>query len=78
MEAARRKGVLPNDVKTDTVASTDQPADADVRDMHRVVTGETLRSIAKQYGVSVDTLKNANGINSNSVRTGTMLVIPNS
>jgi N-acetylmuramoyl-L-alanine amidase len=78
MEAARRKGVLPNDAKTDTVASTDQPADADVRDMHRVVTGETLRSIAKQYGVSVDTLKNANGINSNSVRTGTMLVIPNS
>ncbi|HKT28314.1 N-acetylmuramoyl-L-alanine amidase [Dyella sp.] len=78
MEAARRKGVLPNDAKTDAVASTDQPADADVRDMHRVVTGETLRSIAKQYGVSVDTLKSANGINSNSVRTGTMLVIPNS
>jgi N-acetylmuramoyl-L-alanine amidase len=78
MEAARRKGVLPNDAKTDTVASADQPADADVRDMHRVVTGETLRSIAKQYGVSLDTLKSANGINSNSVRTGTMLVIPNS
>ena len=78
MEAARRKGVLPNDAKADTIASTDQAADADVRDMHRVVNGETLRSIAKQYGVSVDTLKSANGINSNSVRTGTMLVIPNS
>jgi N-acetylmuramoyl-L-alanine amidase len=77
MEAARRKGVVV-DAKTDAVASADEPADNDVRDMHRVADGETLRSIAKQYGVSVDTLKTANGINSNSVRTGTMLVIPNS
>ncbi|GLQ88690.1 N-acetylmuramoyl-L-alanine amidase [Dyella flagellata] len=78
MEAARRKGVLPNDAKSDTVASTGEAADADVRDMHRVANGETLRSIAKQYGVSVDSLKNVNGISSNSVRIGTMLVIPNS
>lgn len=77
MEAARRKGVVV-DAKTDAVASVDEPADNDVRDMHRVADGETLRSIAKQYGVSVDTLKTANGINSNSVRTGTMLVIPSS
>jgi N-acetylmuramoyl-L-alanine amidase len=77
MEAARRKGVVV-DAKTDAVASADEPADNDVRDMHRVADGETLRSIAKQYGVSLDTLKTANGINSNSVRTGTMLVIPNS
>ncbi|HUA81485.1 MAG TPA: N-acetylmuramoyl-L-alanine amidase [Dyella sp.] len=81
MEAARRKGLLVADNDTsgkmsDTVASAAEPADADVRDMHRVETGETLRSIAKQYGVSVDSLKSVNGINSNSVRTGTMLVIP--
>ena len=78
MEAARRKGVLSNDAKADTVANADQAADADARDMHRVANGETLRSIAKQYGVSVNSLKSVNGINSNSVRTGTMLVIPNS
>jgi N-acetylmuramoyl-L-alanine amidase len=78
MEAARRKGVLPSDSKSEAVASADEPADADVRDMHRVANGETLRSIAKQYGVSVDSLKSVNGISSNSVRTGTMLVIPNS
>ncbi|RUL79860.1 N-acetylmuramoyl-L-alanine amidase [Dyella choica] len=78
MEAARRKGVLPNDAKSNAVASADEAADADVRDMHRVGNGETLRSIAKQYGVSVDSLKNVNGISSNSVRIGTMLVIPNS
>jgi N-acetylmuramoyl-L-alanine amidase len=79
MEAARRRGMLAgNDVRTDTLASADEPADADVRDMHRVADGETLRSIAKQYGVSVDSLKSVNGISSNSVRTGTMLVIPSS
>ena len=79
MDAARRKGVLPaSELKSDTVASAAEPADADVRDMHRVADGETLRSIAKQYGVSVDSLKSVNGINSNSVRIGTMLVIPNS
>lgn len=77
MEAARRKGVLSDDAKTDTVASAGQ-ADADVRDMHRVANGETLRSIARQYGVSIHSLKSVNGINSNSVRIGTMLVIPNS
>lgn len=77
MEAARRKGVVV-DTKADAVASADEPADSDVRDMHRVADGETLRSIAKQYGVSVDSLKSVNGINSNSVRIGTMLVIPNS
>jgi N-acetylmuramoyl-L-alanine amidase len=76
MEAARRKGLLAgNDAKSNTLASTD---DADAHDTHRVATGETLRSIAKQYGVSVDSLKSVNGINSNSVRTGTTLVIPNS
>lgn len=80
MEAARRKGVLISDAKTDALASVAEPADADVRDMHRVADGETLRSIAKQYGVSVNSIKSVNGIsgNSNSVRTGTMLVIPNS
>jgi len=77
MEAARRKGAVI-DARTDAVASADEPADGDVRDMHRVADGETLRSIAKQYGVSVDSLKSVNGINSNSVRIGTMLVIPNS
>lgn len=82
MEAARRKGMVPASgdavAKSDTVVSASEPADADARDLHRVANGETLRSIAKQYGVSVDSLKSVNGINSNSVRTGTMLVIPNS
>jgi N-acetylmuramoyl-L-alanine amidase len=75
-EAARLKGVTLDGGTQ--VASASTPADADVRDMHRVANGETLRSIAKQYGVSVSSLKNVNGISSNSVRVGTMLEIPDS
>ncbi|GLQ52292.1 N-acetylmuramoyl-L-alanine amidase [Dyella flava] len=74
MEAARRKGLVSgNDSE---LASTSKPADA--HDTHRVADGETLRSIAKQYGVSVNSLKSVNGINSNSVRVGTVLEIPDS
>jgi N-acetylmuramoyl-L-alanine amidase len=86
-EAARSKGVnLGDGVEVAStgksadikVASASTPSDADVRDMHRVTNGETLRSIAKQYGVSVNSLKSVNGISSNSVRVGTMLEIPDS
>jgi N-acetylmuramoyl-L-alanine amidase len=86
-EAARRKGVAIDSgtevattgkSKGKVVADTSAPADADVRDMHRVTAGESLRSIAKQYGVSVDALKSVNGISSNSVHAGMMLEIPDS
>lgn len=52
-------------------------ADDGVRDLHRVEQGESLRSIARQYGVSVNALKSANRIDSDSsVRVGMMLTIP--
>ncbi|MHA6204005.1 N-acetylmuramoyl-L-alanine amidase [Dyella soli] len=59
-------------------ASTGAPrADDGVRDLHRVERGESLRSIARQYGVSIDALKNANRINSeSSMRVGMVLTIP--
>ncbi|HTV86661.1 MAG TPA: N-acetylmuramoyl-L-alanine amidase [Dyella sp.] len=87
-EAARRKGVAV-DGGTQVAAAgktrnkvaldaSSNPADADVRDMHRVTAGESLKSIAKQYGVSVDSLKNINGISGDSVHAGMMLEIPDS
>ncbi|QNK02297.1 N-acetylmuramoyl-L-alanine amidase [Dyella telluris] len=52
-------------------------ADDGVQDMHRVERGESLRSIAKQYGVSISALKNANKLDGdNSMRVGMMLAIP--
>jgi len=61
-----------------TALADDTPAsaDANVRDLHRVGEGESLRSIARQYGISVGALKSANHIDSNVVRTGTVLAIP--
>ncbi|MET3651436.1 N-acetylmuramoyl-L-alanine amidase [Dyella japonica] len=52
-------------------------ADDGVQDLHRVERGESLRSIAKQYGVSVNAIKSANRLESDSsVRVGMMLAIP--
>ncbi|MBB5074290.1 murein DD-endopeptidase MepM/ murein hydrolase activator NlpD [Bartonella callosciuri] len=42
-----------------------------------VQSGDTLLSIARQIGVSVETLKLANGISNNSIYIGQVLVIPN-
>ena len=51
-------------------------ADANVRDLHRVTAGESLRSIARQYGVSISALKSANRINTDAVHAGMVLAIP--
>lgn len=49
---------------------------ADAPDVHRVERGESLGSIAHQYGVSVGVLKSANRMSNDVVRTGTVLTIP--
>lgn len=84
MQAARRNGgglvsvALGKRGDDDTAVASDASpaADAGVRDMHRVGEGESLRSIARQYGVSVGALKSANHIDGNAVRVGTVLAIP--
>ena len=43
---------------------------------HRVRSGESLYTIGKRYGVSVDRLKAANGLRRNTIRVGQELVIP--
>ncbi|HEX7731713.1 MAG TPA: N-acetylmuramoyl-L-alanine amidase [Rhodanobacter sp.] len=82
-QAARRNGTELASAKPDTsqiadalADNTPPAADANVRDLHRVGEGESLRSIARQYGVSISALKSANHIDGNVVRTGTMLAIP--
>ncbi|RAN82369.1 N-acetylmuramoyl-L-alanine amidase [Bacillus sp. SRB_336] len=72
-----RKAVQPASKNQPTLASRAAPAaDAGVRDLHRVGRGESLRSIARQYGVSVGALKSANQMNSDTVRAGAVLAIP--
>lgn len=60
--------------KSDNDASR---SDDGVQDLHRVERGESLRSIAHQYGVSVNALKSANRLDSDSsMRVGMVLTIP--
>jgi N-acetylmuramoyl-L-alanine amidase len=51
-------------------------ADANAPDVHKVERGESLGSIAHQYGVSIGVLKSANRMNDDVVRAGTVLTIP--
>ena len=51
-------------------------ADANASDVHKVERGESLGSIAHQYGVSIGVLKSANRMNDDVVRAGTVLTIP--
>jgi LysM repeat protein len=43
---------------------------------HRVRRGETLGRIASRYGVSVSSIKRANGMRSSTIRSGQVLTIP--
>jgi LysM repeat protein len=38
--------------------------------------GDTLFSIARRYGVTVQAIMVANGLTSNNIRPGTQLIIP--
>lgn len=42
---------------------------------HKVVKGDTLYSLSKQYNTSVDTLKELNGLSSNTLNIGDLLIV---
>ncbi|MEJ2151755.1 MAG: transglycosylase SLT domain-containing protein [Gemmatimonadota bacterium] len=50
--------------------------DASELRVHRVQRGDTLYDIARQYGVTVAAIKEANGLRSNKIMPGTRLQIP--
>lgn len=43
---------------------------------HKIRNGESLSTIARKYGVTVDAIKRANGMKSDALRAGKTLVIP--
>jgi len=67
----------PTAVPTATPRPTPTPAPVPTADMYRVQRGDTLRSIADRFGVSVEAIVEANQIvNPNSIVVGQYLVIP--
>lgn len=58
------------------VAVSDAPKRVAQSRTHRVRSGESLYTIGKRYGVSVDRIKAANGLRRNTIRVGQELVIP--
>ena len=49
---------------------------ASATSLYKVKSGDTLYSIAKKYGTTVDKIKKANNITSNTLQIGMSLIIP--
>jgi len=49
--------------------------EADLNDKHTVVSGDTMYSLAKKYDISVDTLKELNGLESDQLFVGQILFV---
>lgn len=62
--------VLGNKVRDRTVTYSSESAE-----MHRVQKGDTLYSLSRRYGVTVDDLKKLNGLNDNNIQVGQELYI---
>jgi membrane-bound lytic murein transglycosylase D len=62
--------------KTAAKGDTDQPAKKAKHTSYRVRSGDTLSSIADEYGVSVKSLKKANHLSRNTIPKGKKLIIP--
>lgn len=56
-----------------TPAKTQKPAKPIT---HKIKNGESLSSIAKKYGVTINAIKKANGMKDNNLRAGKTLTIP--
>ena len=65
--------VIPGDVE-----STGDDMDVTETNTYMVQKGDSLYAIARTYGVSVDDIKNANGLTSNTLTIGQVLIIPTS
>ncbi len=66
--------IIPGTAETSEPEPTPIPEGVTI---HEVQAGEVLGTIAKQYGISVADLKEANDLDSDIIRVGQELIIPN-
>lgn len=67
--------LIPRKWNTYASASNRNSGGVTEKTYHTVAKGQTLSSIAKSYGISVDKLKTMNGLSSDNIRLGQKLVV---
>lgn len=72
-----KKAVVVEPAVVDTTVVVEPKSEPQKELKHIVSKGETLYSISKKYGVSVDEIKNWNNLNSNAISVGQELIIKN-
>jgi membrane-bound lytic murein transglycosylase D len=68
------RAALANGAGPERVASAPPPPNPDTR--HQVRRGENLSGIARQYGIPVETIRQANNLRGSVIHPGEVLVIP--
>lgn len=72
---AGKSAPIPAKQEAKVVGETKKPAPASVT-THTVIKGDTLTSLAKKYGTTVESLKAANGLRTDVISLGQKLKIP--
>ena len=72
---AKKDSVVIGETKKPETAPVPAPA-ATVSKTHKIVKGDTLTSVAKKYNTSVESIKSANGLRSDTISLGQTLKIP--
>lgn len=73
---AANPDVDPERLASGTLLRIPTPGSAAARRSHRVSPGESLWGIARRYGVSTESIREANALDGDRVRTGDTLIIP--
>ena len=69
--------VVPNTKKVSDASDKEQTNKEALRKTHTVTKGETVYSIAKKYNVTMQSLRELNGMENNDLSLGQVLTIPN-
>jgi len=72
---AKKDSVVIGETKKPETAPVPAPAATGTK-THKIVKGDTLTSVAKKYNTSVESIKSANGLRSDTISLGQTLKIP--
>lgn len=74
--AAANPGVEPERLRAGDLLQIPEPGGVEPVRTHTVVAGDSLWGISRRYGVEMDAIRSANGLDGDRVRIGQTLIIP--